>query len=56
MLDLAEIRQKLADRKLAVVAKATGLTYMTLYRLKEGIERNPTLNTMQKVSDYLKNI
>lgn len=53
MLSLDEIRKRLADRRLAVVAQAIGLSYATLLDLRDAQRPNPTLRTMELLSDYL---
>ena len=52
MLTLQQIRDRLADRRLTVVADATGLSHQTLWRIAKG-EANPTHDTLAKLSDYL---
>jgi DNA-binding phage protein len=43
----------LADRKLKVVAKETGLHYMTVWRISAGKETNPKFDTVVRLSEYL---
>lgn len=45
---LAEKRQKVSD-----VAKATGLSVSTLTALYYERAKSPTINTLQRVADYL---
>lgn len=45
---LAEKRQKVSD-----VAKATGLSKSTLTALYYERAKSPTINTLQRVADYL---
>lgn len=52
MLDVEEIKRRLSDRKLTVVAERTGVHKVTLYRLVHG-EALPAYDTLQRVSDYL---
>lgn len=52
MLDLQEIRVRLKDRKLTVVAAATGIHKATLYRLVND-EVQPAYETVKTLSDYL---
>ena len=52
-MNLNEIQQRLADRKLAVVAEATGLSVFTLYRLVNGKSR-PSKSTMRSIETYLR--
>ena len=53
MKDLADIQNDLRGvRILADVAKGTGLSYMTVWRIKEGKTNNITLDTLKKLNDY----
>jgi hypothetical protein len=52
-MNLTEIQQRLADRKLPVVAEATGLSVFTLYRLVNGKSR-PSKSTMRSIETYLR--
>lgn len=52
MLSLNQIREALTDRRLAVVAEATGLHVNTLLKLRMP-NSNPTHRVMKLVSDYL---
>jgi len=52
-MNLTEIKQRLADRKLPVVAAATGLSVFTLYRLVNGKNR-PNKSTMRSIENYLR--
>lgn len=52
MKDLEEIRRKLKDRRLYMVAKATGVTYQTLLDIREGKTKNPTILTIEKLKGY----
>jgi len=53
MLTLDEIKQALEDRKLVMVAKATGLHYNTIRAYALGEIQNPSHNAMVKLSEYL---
>lgn len=53
MITLEQIRSELADRKLKVVAKETGLHYMTVWRISAGKETNPKFDTVVRLSEYL---
>lgn len=51
MLTAAEIKEKLEDRNLRVVAERTGVHYQTLWRIaRKGC--NPSLATAEKLSAY----
>ena len=52
-LSLKEIQERLGDRRLSRVQKATGLSFPTLKKLSDGTGKNYTIRTLQKVSDYL---
>lgn len=52
-MDLEKIRIGLQDRKLTVVAHATGLHYNTVRAIRAGDHKNPTHETMQRLSEYL---
>ncbi len=53
MMDLEDVKRLLQDRVLATVAAETGLSYMTVWRIKIGKADNVTLDTLRKLSDYL---
>jgi DNA-binding XRE family transcriptional regulator len=53
MLTLAQIKDRLQDRRIDKVAKATGLARQTVHEIKAGINTNPKLNTMLALSAYL---
>lgn len=52
MLTVEQIKEGLKDRRLQVVADATGLAYMTLKRVRDG-EGMPSYKTVSTLSDYL---
>lgn len=51
MLTIEEIRERLADRRLSVVAEACGVHPETLRRLVKG--NNVAYDTLKALSDYL---
>lgn len=53
-MSLDEIRKGLQDRRLSIVAEATGLHYNTVRAISVGENTNPTHETMRLLSDYLK--
>lgn len=53
MLTLKEIRKRLQDRRPGVVAEATGLTAITVARIRDGSITDPKHSTIQALSDYL---
>ena len=52
MLTLDKIKRLLADRRLDVVSKATGIHRNTLAGIRDGRATNPTYDTIRKLSDY----
>ena len=52
MLTLSQIVALLADRKLDVVALQTGVHRNTLAAIRDGRNANPTLRTIEALSDY----
>jgi hypothetical protein len=50
ILGADELREKLTDRRASVVAERSGLTYMTIHRLKNG--QQTSLKTLQKLTEY----
>lgn len=53
MLTLTEIRTALADRRLSVVAKATGIHVTTIARIRDGISLDPKSSIVAALSAYL---
>lgn len=53
ILSLEEIRKGLEDKKLHIVSKYTGVSYPTIKKLKDGKDRNFTLHTLKRISEYL---
>jgi len=53
MLSVTEIRNALQDRRLGIVAKATGLHYNTLRDIRDGTATDPRSSTVTVLSDYL---
>lgn len=49
---LDELREKLHDRKLTVVAEKTGLHYNTVYRLAKGMSTDPAYSVVKRISEY----
>jgi hypothetical protein len=54
IMQLDEIKTKLADRRLAVVADGARLHYNTLRAIRDGEKTNPTLETMRRLTLYFK--
>jgi hypothetical protein len=53
MLTLTEIRTALADRRLNVVAKATGIHVTTIARIRDGVSLDPKSSVVAALSAYL---
>lgn len=53
MLTLAQIRTALADRRLNVVAKATGIHVTTIARIRDGVSLDPKSSVVAALSNYL---
>lgn len=52
MLTLDEVRQRLQDRRLAVVAEATGITMPTLWRIRRDPKTGVRYSTLEKLNRY----
>lgn len=55
MLNPEQIKEKLKDRVVSVVAEETGLHPNTVRKLKEGKGKSPEYETVKKLSDYFEN-
>lgn len=53
LLTIPEIRGRLQDRRLEMVAVATGLHYNTVLYLKTGSATGANISTIEKLSAYL---
>jgi len=53
MLTLGKIKELLKDRRLQVVAQATGLHYNTLLEIRDDPTANPSYRTILALSNYL---
>lgn len=53
MLTVEQMKEKLADRNLEVVAERTGLSRQTLSHIRTGKLTNPSYKTIKALSDYL---
>jgi len=54
-LSISEIRNKLKDRRIKVVAEKTGLCYPTIKKIVDNLNCNPTYRTLLVLSNYIKN-
>lgn len=52
-LSVEDIRAKLADRSLAKVAEATGISYTTVYNFVNGNNATKAGEIIDKLSEYL---
>jgi len=50
---LAELRRRLKDRRLYVVAKAIGVSYSSLRKIFTGETGNPSILMVEKLEAYL---
>ena len=53
MLTLEQIRERLKDRNLKVVAESLELNYITITQVANGSQQNPKYQTVKALSDYL---
>lgn len=53
-LSFEELKEKLADKKLYVVAKKTGLSFPTLRKMALGTGKGYNMETMRKITEYLR--
>lgn len=53
MMTLESIRQQLADRRISLVSRATGLHYNTIRDIRDNPDANPTWRVMVALSEYL---
>lgn len=53
-MNLEQIVKALQDRNLREVERQTGIGYITLSRLRNGHNKNPSYRTVTKLSEYLK--
>jgi transcriptional regulator with XRE-family HTH domain len=51
---LLEVQKLLRDRRIDLVAAATGLSRSTITNIRDGLNNNPTHATLQKLHEYLK--
>jgi hypothetical protein len=52
MMTLEEVREQLLDRRIDMVADATGLHYSTVCEVRSGKNENPSYKTVKALSDY----
>ena len=54
-MTLEEVREQLLDRRIDMVADATGLHYSTVCDVRSGKNDNPSYKTVKALSDYFQN-
>ncbi len=52
MAELQWLRGALADRRLSVIAKETGVSEPTIRRIRDDTEANPKIQTLEKLAAY----
>jgi len=55
MMTLEKIVASLQDRRLDIVAQATGVHPNTLRAIRQGKQTNPTYSVLKAINDYLEN-
>ena len=55
MMTLEEVKEQLLDRRIDMVADATGLHYSTVCDVRSGKNDNPSYKTVKALSDYFQN-
>lgn len=53
MMTLKQIRAALADRNISEVARRIGMSRQQLWLIVNGISPNPTIKTIERISEYL---
>lgn len=53
MMTLKQIRAVLADRNMSEVARRIGMSRQQLWLIVNGISPNPTIKTLERISEYL---
>ena len=53
MLSIEDVKKGLQDRRVGLIKRKTGLSYPTIQGIRDGTNTNPTLNVLQRLSDYL---
>lgn len=56
MLSIQEIRLRLRDRRPSFVSLETGISVGTIREIRDGIQTNPKLSTLRKLSYYLERL
>lgn len=53
MLEIEEMQRRLTDRRPSFVSLETGVSVGTILAIRDGRQKNPTLATMRRLSEYL---
>lgn len=53
MLTIEEIRERLQDRRINYVVRATGLSRITVHNIRTGRQTRPRYETLLALSQYL---
>lgn len=53
MMKLEDIRGLLKDRRVSIIAEATGIHFNTIREIRDNENANPTYRVMTKLTDYL---
>ena len=56
MLTLSEIKRRLRDLNISEVAREIGMTRQQLWLIANGQNGNPTIRTIEKISNYLEGV
>jgi predicted transcriptional regulator len=51
-MKLETMRELLKDRKIKQISDFTGLSGVTIYNIRDGVNLSPTLSTMKKIEAY----
>lgn len=51
-MTLEQVREALLDRRIDLVADATGLHYNTIQRIRKNTQDNPSYKAVKALSDY----
>lgn len=54
-MQIEDIKNSLKDKRLSVIAEATGLHYNTIREIRDNPEPNPTYKVLKLLSSYLTN-
>lgn len=53
--DLERLREQLKDRRLDILADATGISSQTIANIRDGKNTNPKIQTLIKLKEYFDN-